>query len=224
VRRAPDGRTVYAQGVRRALAVCVVSAALLAAGCGDDGASEVTTPVPAPAPTEPAAPPEPAPPPEPPPPATGISFTSPAFEQGGSVPARNTCDGEDLSPPLEWSGLPDGAVEVVVIAADRDRNNLTHWLAYGIPAAAGGLPEGVAASPEVQAPVALRQGENDLDRVGWSGPCPPSGEEHTYVFLFFALSGPIAIEGGADRNAVEEALAPLVIGNAALEVRYRRAG
>jgi deoxyribonuclease V len=113
------------------------------------------------------------------------SFTlkSSAFEHGQPIPQRYTCDGDDVSPPLEWSGVPDGARSLALVVDDPDapRGTFTHWVASGIDPASSGLAEGEAAPSE---------GTNDFGTTGWRGPCPPPGHgRHRYVFRLRALDG-----------------------------------
>ena len=112
-----------------------------------------------------------------------FELKSPAFAQGGDIPAKHTCDGADRSPALRWSDPPAGAREFALIADDPDTPGGTwvHWVIYGVPAAARELPEGVAARDTV--PGVATQGGNDFRRVGYGGPCPPPGPAHRYSFL-----------------------------------------
>ena len=119
----------------------------------------------------------------------GFVLTSPSFSEGGPIPVKHSCDGQDLSPALSWDGAPAGTAVFALIVDDPDANGFVHWVAYNIPGGpGGGLAEGVpAAGPPPQ-------GRNGFGRTGYGGPCPPSGT-HRYRFTLFALSQPIAVTG-----------------------------
>jgi hypothetical protein len=99
---------------------------------------------------------------------TEFTLSSSAFTPGQPIPARHTCDGEDRSPPLEWSNVPAGTRALALIVDDPDApgGTFTHWLAWGLDPEAGGVAEGEPAPAE---------GRNDFDVVGYRGPCPPPG-------------------------------------------------
>ena len=146
-----------------------------------------------------------------------FTLSSTAFAAGGAIPRKHTCDGEDVSPDLNWEGVPDGAAALALIVDDPDARGFAHWIVYDMTASAtGGLPEAVSESPE--APL---QGENDFGRVGYGGPCPPSGE-HRYVFTLYALSEPLGLAGSPGASDVREALNGRIIDEARLEARYER--
>jgi Raf kinase inhibitor-like YbhB/YbcL family protein len=150
--------------------------------------------------------------------ATDFQLTSTAFTPGGAIPARFTCDGDDASPDLSWTGAPSGAQALALVVDDPDANGFVHWIAYDLTATeSGALPMAVSASPD-----APPQGTNGFGRVGWGGPCPPSGE-HRYVFTLYALAAPLGLEGAPRIDALRAALAGAnVLGTAVLEGRYRR--
>jgi Raf kinase inhibitor-like YbhB/YbcL family protein len=119
-----------------------------------------------------------------------LNLTSPAFPAGGEIPARSTCEGDDVSPALEWSGVPAGAAGLALIVDDPDapdpkspKMTWVHWVLYNVPASASGLPEGV---DPADLPAGTLQGLNDWKRTGWGGPCPPIGR-HRYFFKLYAL-------------------------------------
>ncbi|MGH9113947.1 MAG: YbhB/YbcL family Raf kinase inhibitor-like protein [Acidimicrobiales bacterium] len=128
--------------------------------------------------------------------ATGVfQLTSPAFTEGGTIPDEFTCIGADVSPPLAWSGVPVGTVELALVVRDPDAEGFVHWVVAGLPPTTGGLARG---NPPATATEAL----NDFGRTGWSGPCPPSGVHH-YDFRIYALSASSGL--AADSAAAEAA-------------------
>jgi Raf kinase inhibitor-like YbhB/YbcL family protein len=119
-----------------------------------------------------------------------LTLTSSAFQQGGPIPSRFTCEGTDTSPPLAWSGVPDGTRSLALVVDDPDapdpakpKRVYVHWVLHDIPPTADGLPEGVTAE---QLPAGTREGRNDWGRTGYGGPCPPIGR-HRYFFKLYAL-------------------------------------
>ncbi len=118
-----------------------------------------------------------------------LSLSSPAFT-GGTIPHKYTCDGDDTSPPLEWSGVPDTAMSLALIVDDADapdpaapKVRWVHWVLYNIPPSATGLAEAVSATT---LPAGSREGKNDWERTGYGGPCPPIGQ-HRYFHKLYAL-------------------------------------
>ena len=112
-----------------------------------------------------------------------LSITSPAFDHGEAIPARFSNGGEDVSPALRWSGVPDGTVELVLVVHDPDAplvDGFTHWVATGIDPSGGGLDEGAGDG--------LTQGQNTMGDDGYMGPAPPEGHgPHHYFFHLFAV-------------------------------------
>lgn len=146
-----------------------------------------------------------------------MELSSPAFPKGGPIPRKYTCDGEDVSPPLNWSGVPPGAKALVLIMEDPDApiGVFTHWVLYNIPPSLTGLPEGVPKRPEVEG-IGL-QGVNDFGRVGYGGPCPPRGHgPHRYFFRLYAVDSQLPLRPRAKK---EEALAA-IRGHVLAEAEY----
>ena len=119
-----------------------------------------------------------------------LSLSSPVFYPNGPIPKLYTCQGKDVSPRLNWSGLPNGTKSVVLVVDDPDapdpaapKRVWVHWVLYNIPPTASGLPEGVNSTG---LPHGTRQGRNDWDRTGYGGPCPPIGR-HRYFYKLYAL-------------------------------------
>jgi Raf kinase inhibitor-like YbhB/YbcL family protein len=115
--------------------------------------------------------------------AGGIQVTSPAFAEGDTVPVEFTCQGEGVSPPLEWSGVPDGTGSLILTLADPDApsGDFVHWRVTGIDPSAAGVERG-------QVPAGGSEEENSAGQTGYAGPCPPPGPAHRYIFTVEALS------------------------------------
>jgi Raf kinase inhibitor-like YbhB/YbcL family protein len=141
--------------------------------------------------------------------ATTLRLTSPAFENGAATPTDFTCVGEDVSPPLAWTGVPAGTAELAVVVRDPDADGFVHWVIAGLSPDLGGVARG---NPPSQAVEEL----NDFGRQGWSGPCPPSGT-HNYDFRIYALAEPSGLAAGADgARAAEQLESATVLASAAL--------
>lgn len=149
-----------------------------------------------------------------------IRLTSPAFDHDAQLPVEHTADGADTSPPLDWEGLPEGTKEIVLIMDDPDAEEgvLTHWVAYGIPPDATGLPVGVPRTAVVDDPVELLQGLNEFGEVGYFGPLSPDDRgPHRFFFRLFALDEELVdVPPGATRAELRKAAEGHVIGKAEL--------
>lgn len=148
-----------------------------------------------------------------------FTLTSTAFEPRTDMPARYTCDGADVSPPLAWSGAPDGTVSLVLMVHDPDARAFTHWLAYEIPGGqTGSLPEAVPAKAATP-----RQGRNDFGKIGYGGPCPPAGTgTHHYVFGLWALDRSLGLAEGLKSPAIEAAMDGHILATTELVGLYKR--
>jgi len=144
-----------------------------------------------------------------------ITVRSSAFGEGGEIPARYTCDGEDVSPPLAWSGAPAEATAFAVIVTDPDAGGFVHWLAADIVSSSG-LGEGASGRNG-----AGTEGRNGFGATGYGGPCPPSGS-HRYAFAVYALSERVALGEGFSRSDLERAMEGRVIASGTLTGTYRR--
>jgi Raf kinase inhibitor-like YbhB/YbcL family protein len=144
----------------------------------------------------------------------GLEIASDAFEADGTIPRRYTCDGENVSPPLSFAGVPEGTRSLALVVDDPDApvGTFTHWLARGIGPGAGGLGEGQPAP---------REGRNGFGTIGYAGPCPPRGR-HRYFFRLHALDAELDIESGADRDEFDHALDGHVLETAELMGGYER--
>lgn len=130
-------------------------------------------------------------------PAMSMTLTSPAFEDGRPIPKEHTGDGEDISPALQWSGVPEATASFVVICDDPDApvGTWDHWVAYNLPPSLRELPAGAE-------PDGWVQGRNSWGNARWRGPSPPPGGAHRYFFRIYALDASLDLPGGADKKAV----------------------
>jgi Raf kinase inhibitor-like YbhB/YbcL family protein len=151
--------------------------------------------------------------------ATGSAFTltSSAFVEGADIPPVHSCDGEELSPPLEWSDAPDGTAAYALIVHDPDANGFIHWVVGNLAATMTNLPEGYS----TELPEEAAQGVNGAETIGWLGMCPPSGT-HTYIFTLYALSEPADVLQGVNATALLEAIDGKVLDQAVLTGTYTR--
>jgi len=153
-----------------------------------------------------------------------LEISSSAFAQGETIPTKYTGFGENISPPLAWTGVPNGTAELVLIVDDPDAPSpqkprpegpWVHWLLYKIPADRRELPEGFSgrASPDVPAP--MRQGENSAGNTFYHGPKPPIGT-HRYFFKLYALDAPLDVPAGASKDQLVAALHGHVLAHGSL--------
>ncbi|HFD79046.1 MAG TPA: YbhB/YbcL family Raf kinase inhibitor-like protein [Gammaproteobacteria bacterium] len=152
-----------------------------------------------------------------------FTLTSPAFGAGEPIPSRYTCEGDDISPPLAWSGVPAGTRSLVLIVDDPDapdpaapRMTWVHWLVYNLPPDTGGLPEAVT---EAALPAGTGLGINDFKRTRYGGPCPPIGR-HRYFFKLYALDTVLPDLGTPDKPALLAAMEGHVLAETQLMGTY----
>jgi Raf kinase inhibitor-like YbhB/YbcL family protein len=153
-----------------------------------------------------------------------MTLTSASFTSGGEIPRRHSCQGDDRSPPLSWSGVPDDARSLVLIVDDPDapdpsspRMTYVHWVVYNLPVASKGLEEGVAVLPPESG-----VGLNDWGRAAYGGPCPPLGR-HRYFFKLYALNTMLPDLGQTSKATVEKAMRGHVVAEAQLVGTYQKA-
>jgi Raf kinase inhibitor-like YbhB/YbcL family protein len=149
-----------------------------------------------------------------------IKITSSAFQEGGMIPSKYTCDGDDISPPLKWEGVPDGTKSIALIADDPDAPGrvFVHWVLYNLPANAKEQPENTPKKDTLQN--GTKQGKTDFGKVGYGGPCPPSGT-HRYYFKLYALD--TTIEGGSmDKSKLLKAMEGHILAQGQLMGKYKR--
>jgi Raf kinase inhibitor-like YbhB/YbcL family protein len=150
-----------------------------------------------------------------------MKLTSSAFDDGGMIPDKYTCDGADVSPPLKWSSLPDGAKSLALICDDPDApmGTWVHWVYYDIPTKLKDLPENIT-SDRHPAPGGV-QGINDFRRIGYGGPCPPGGT-HRYYFKLYALDTLLNLPPGATKKQVMKEMENHIVDQTQLMGKYRR--
>lgn len=145
---------------------------------------------------------------------------SDAFENKERIPVQYTCSGEDVSPPLHWESVPSNTKSLLLICDDPDApNGWTHWIVYNIPPESGGLQEALPKVPEL--PGGARQAVTDFGKVGYGGPCPPSGE-HRYFFRLYALSEQLDVVANATLDTIVRAAHDFIIADAVLMGTYSR--
>jgi len=152
-----------------------------------------------------------------------MKLLSSAFLDGHPIPARYTCDGQDLSPPLDWRDVPaqTGSLALIVDDPDAPSGVFLHWLLFDIPASEHGLPEGIGiAGPKAGGGT---QGENGFGKVAYGGPCPPDGT-HRYYWHLYALDSMTGLPAGVSRLKFESAVRGHIIAEAQLMGRYARKG
>ncbi len=145
-----------------------------------------------------------------------FSLESSVFDNAQAIPSRHSCEGEDVSPPLRWTNVPEGTRSLALVVDDPDAPGgvFTHLTAWGLDPAAGGLGEGEPAPAE---------GRNDFGTTGYRGPCPPPGHgRHRYVFRLYALDVDLELGAGAAKAELEQAIEGHVLTTAELVGTYER--
>lgn len=155
-----------------------------------------------------------------------LSLTSTAFSQGGEIPTRHTCEGEDISPPLSWNDVPPGTQSFALIVDDPDapdpqapRMTYVHWVVYNLPR---DVRELAADASGTAMPGGAREGTNDWNRTGWGGPCPPIGR-HRYFHKLYALDTVLGDLGAATKPELEQAMEGHIVAQAELMGTYEKA-
>ena len=198
-------------------AVSVVALSL--AGCKKEAEKKPAAPPVAVSP-RPAAP---APPPGAALPAAPFTLTSASFAHQAEIPIQHTCNGEDVSPPLAWSGVPPGTKSLALVVDDPDapdpqapRRVWVHWVLYDLPPTVASLPGGVR---KEGLPAGAREGKNDWGRSGYRGPCPPRGR-HRYFHKLYALDVTLGDLGTPSKARLERAMQGHILGKAELVGTY----
>lgn len=157
-----------------------------------------------------------------------MKIFSTAFADGDTMPRQYTGDGDDISPPLQWSNVPAGSEEFVLMCLDPDTSSekdrpFVHWLAYGIPNSVSALPEDLPMRGEFTGSLQLSQGINSFGRVGYNGPLPHRGDSpHHYVFRLYALDKKTHLHAEVKKEQVLEAMDRHVIGSDEMTLLYQR--
>ena len=150
-----------------------------------------------------------------------IKITSSAFEDGGLIPAKYTCDGADVSPPLQWDIVPEGTKSIALICDDPDApmGTWVHWVLFNLPAQAKELAENIP--PERSLPNGAKQGINDFHKIGYGGPCPPGGT-HRYFFKLYALDTELDLQASANKGQLLKAMEGHILAQKQLIGKYKR--
>ncbi len=150
-----------------------------------------------------------------------IKVTSPAFEQAGMISSKYTADGEDISPPLKWEGVPEGTVTIALISDDPDApvGTWVHWVMWNIPPDKTGLPENVPPDPKL--PDGSIQGITDFRNPGYGGPAPPSGT-HRYFFKIYALDTKLDLPESSTKTNLVRAMQGHILAEGELMGKYKR--
>lgn len=150
-----------------------------------------------------------------------MELQSSAFEAGGAIPKQYTCQGQDISPPLSWNAVPEKTQSLALICDDPDApmGVWVHWVFYNLPADTRELPEYVP--PQKTLANGAKQGINDFRKIGYGGPCPPSGE-HRYFFKLFALDAKLNLDAGIKKADLLKAMEGHILAESKLLGKYRR--
>ena len=151
-----------------------------------------------------------------------LEVRSIAFEHDSLIPREYTCDGEDISPALTWSGVPDGVKSLALICDDPDAPSgvWVHWVLYGIPPDTESLPAAVPGENEVLG--GMLHGTTSVGRAGYGGPCPPKGKPHRYFFKLYAMDAELELEPGRTKEELLAAMEGHVVARGELMGRYGR--
>ena len=151
-----------------------------------------------------------------------FEISSTALPDGGMIPKKFTCDGADVSPPLNWTRAPAGTQSFALIMDDPDAplGTWVHWVIYNLPADTKELPEEVEKQEQLAS--GAIQGRNDFRRIGYGGPCPPPGKPHRYYFKLYALDTELTLKAGATKPELERAMKSHILGKTELKGRYGR--
>jgi Raf kinase inhibitor-like YbhB/YbcL family protein len=150
-----------------------------------------------------------------------IQLKSSVFKEGGIIPKRYTCDGQNISPPLEWEAVPGGTESLALIVDDPDATTGTWvlWVLFNLPPEIKELPEPIP--PEKVLPNGAKQGMNDFHRIGYGGPCPPKGT-HSYYFKLYALDATLDLAPGITKAQLLEVIDNHVLAVGTLIGKYRK--
>jgi Raf kinase inhibitor-like YbhB/YbcL family protein len=147
-----------------------------------------------------------------------MKITSPSFDNGGTIPAAHTCDGQDTSPALSWSDIPTGTKSLVLMCDDPDApaGLWTHWIVFNISPTTNKFSSGQDCHA-----IGAQLGANSWNKASYGGPCPPSGT-HRYYFTLYALDTTLPLKNGAPRSAIEQAMTGHTLAQTKIMARYAR--
>ena len=150
-----------------------------------------------------------------------LQLSSSAFQEGEKIPTQYTCDGQNVSPPLSWSGTPEGTQSLALIVDDPDApsGTYTHWVVYDLSPGTSELPEGALQSGGTGQAV---QGKNSAGKTAYSGPCPPRGNPHRYFFKLYALDQVLGLKAGSTKSDLERAMQGHMLAQGQLMGKYGR--
>jgi Raf kinase inhibitor-like YbhB/YbcL family protein len=151
-----------------------------------------------------------------------ITLTSSAFRDGETIPKQYTGDGKDVSPPLQWEGVPEGTQSLALICDDPDapRGIWVHWVLFNLPGDLRQLSEGIP--PDKVLANKAKQGKNDFGNIGYGGPAPPRGKAHRYFFKLYALDTALDLPAGVTKDQLVVAMKGHTLGEGQLMGRYQR--
>ncbi len=150
-----------------------------------------------------------------------MKISSPVFEDGGTIPVKYTCDGENISIPLRFSDIPEETESLALIMDDPDAPSgvFVHWVIYNMPAGLSALPEGISNEPYLEG--GILQGVNSFGKIGYSGPCPPDGP-HRYMFKLYALDTILEADAGLSKHELLALMEGDIIEGAGMMGIYER--
>ncbi len=154
-------------------------------------------------------------------PMSTMNLESSAFSDNGLIPSKYTCDRENISPPLSWDNPPSGTKSFALIVDDPDApmRTFVHWVLYNLPPETRQLPEAMLTQSQ-GSPIGI-QGKNDFGKLGYGGPCPPSGT-HRYFFKLYALDQELVLQSGATKAQLLKAMEGHILATTELIGRYSR--
>lgn len=151
-----------------------------------------------------------------------LSISSPAFGEGDKIPPEYTCEGQDISPQLDWDGIPEETKSLALIVDDPDApgGTFTHWVIFNIPPDSNELSEALPLTPKLSD--SSVQGGNDFGKIGYGGPCPPPGKPHGYRFSLYAIDKHLDLGAGSSKNQVLDAIKGHILAQGQLTGIYQR--
>ncbi|MGB8252962.1 MAG: YbhB/YbcL family Raf kinase inhibitor-like protein [Anaerolineaceae bacterium] len=151
---------------------------------------------------------------------TGLIISSPNITDGGVMPSEFTCNGKDISPEIDWSGAPVNSKSYALVMVDPDApgGTFTHWLVYDMPKSMILLPKRMTDLAKIIG--GTKQGTNDFGKIGYSGPCPPAGETHSYIITIYALDANLDLDPAVNIIRLLDVMEPRILEQASMTVIY----